>query len=109
MRNEGDQIGVGYHIKKRLSIGQLIKDTNGTQLTKKRVEILENGDIEQLRQIANEYRAKEAEAIKKQRVINANVKTLKAGRKIGCNYHAMEKYRELAACAERVLAKLTGV
>ena len=105
MRNEGDQIGVGYHIKRQLPVD----DASPSRLTQKRIEILEDGNIEQLRQIIRDYREKEADAKKKQRAINANVKKFKVGRKIGNNYHAMEKYSELAACAERVLAKLTGV
>ena len=44
-----EEFGIGYTIKKRLDIGQLVKPTNRARLTEERIDILEGGNIEKLK------------------------------------------------------------
>ena len=104
-----EEFGVGYPIKKRLAIGQLVKPTNRARMTEERVEILDAGNIEALQKIVNDYRAKEADAMEKQSNAMAAIKMRRVGRKGGANNQAVTKWHDLAVAAEHVLAKLTGV
>ena len=104
-----EEFGVGYPIKKRLAIGQLVKPTSRARLTEERIDILECGDIEKLQQIINDYRAKEADALERQSKEMAAIKMRRVGRKGEANNQAVTKWHDLAVAAEHVLAKLTGV
>ena len=104
-----NEMGVGYPIKKRLSIGQLVKPTNRARLTEERIDILECGNIEKLQQIVADYRAKEADAMERQSKEMAAIKMRRAGSKGGANNQAVTKWHDLAVAAEHVLAKLIGV
>jgi hypothetical protein len=109
MKNETDFIGVGYPIKKRLAIGQLVKPTNRARITEQRIQMLDDGDIEGLQKIIIEYRANLKAVEEKRAAVLLKIKNRKGGHKGGATNTAVSKWRELAACAERVLAKLTGV
>jgi len=104
-----EEFGVGYTIKKRLAIGQLVKPTSRARMTEERIDILECGDIAKLQQIVADYRAKEADALKKQSNEAGAVVMRKRGRGNGANNQAVTKWHDLAVAAEHVLAKLTGV
>ena len=104
-----NETGVGYPIKKRLAIGQLVKPTSKAHMTAERIDILECGNIEKLKQIINDYRAKEADALERQSKEIAAIKMRRVGRKGGANNQAVTKWHDLAVAAEHVLAKLTGV
>ena len=104
-----EEFGVGYTIKKRLDIGQLVKPTSRAQLTADRIDILDKGNIEKLQQIVADYRAKEADALERQSKEMAAIKMRRVGRKGGANNQAVTKWHDLAVAAEHVLAKLTGV
>ena len=104
-----EEFGIGYTIKKRLAIGQLVKPTSRARLTEERIDILECGNIEKLKQIVDDYRAKEADALKKQSNEAGAVVMRKRGRGNGANNQAVTKWHDLAVAAEHVLAKLTGV
>lgn len=104
-----EEFGIGYTIKKRLDIGQLVKPTSRARLTEERIDILEGGDIAKLQQIVADYRAKEAEALRKQSNEAGAVVMRKRGRGVGANNQAVTKWHDLAVAAEHVLAKLTGV
>ena len=104
-----EEFGIGYTIKKRLAIGQLVKPTNRARMTEERIEILECGNIEKLQQIINDYRAKEADALKKQSNEAGAIVMRKRGRGNGANNQAVTKWHDLTVAAEHVLAKLTGV
>ena len=104
-----EEFGVGYTTKKRLDIGQLVKPTSRARLTEERINILEGGDIEKLRQIINDYRAKEADALERQSKEMNAIRMRKRGRGGGANNQAVTKWHDLAVAAEHVLAKLTGV
>ena len=112
---EEEEFGVGYPIKKRLAIGQLVKPTSRARLTEERIDILEGGDIAKLQQIVADYRAKEADALERQSKEMAAIKMRRVGRKgganraQGANNQAVTKWHDLAVAAEHVLAKLTGV
>ena len=104
-----EEFGIGYTIKKRLDIGQLVKPTSKARLTEERIDILEDGDIAKLQQIVADYRAKEADALERQSKEMAAIKMRRVGRKGGANNQAVTKWHDLAVAAEHVLAKLTGV
>ena len=104
-----EEFGIGYTIKKRLDIGQLVKPTSKAHMTAERIDILECGNIEKLQQIVDDYRAKEADALERQSKEMAAIKMRRVGRKGGANNQAVTKWHDLAVAAEHVLAKLTGV